>query len=146
MTQEEYAEKLNQTNSYGNAYGNEGMQKMGYQDYYNEPSVYNTPASSMDSPIPYLEMGTGFIIGLAVGFFIKKSFKIVLFILGFALVVTFYMESQGIFTINEQVLEQQIASGAEYFDYLVVALKERVTSLESGVSAGAGFLVGLKIG
>jgi hypothetical protein len=56
------------------------------------------------------------------------------------------MESQGIFTINEQVLEQQIASGAEYFDYLVAALKERITSLESGVSAGAGFLVGLKIG
>jgi uncharacterized membrane protein (Fun14 family) len=143
MTQEQYTEKLNQTNAYGDG----GMQKMGYQDYYNnEPSVYNAPAPSMESPIPYLEMGTGFIIGLAVGFFIKKSFKIVLFILGFALVVTFYMESQGIFTINEQVLEQQIASGAEYFDYLVAALKERITSLESGVSAGAGFLVGLKIG
>lgn len=143
MTQEQYAEKLN----HANTYGNQGMQKMGYQDsYYNEPSLYNTPTPTMDSPIPYLEMGTGFIIGLAVGFFIKKSFKIVLFILGFALVVTFYMESQGIFTINEEVLEQQIASGAAYFDYLVAALKERITSLQSGISAGAGFLVGLKIG
>jgi len=146
MTQEQYAEKLNQANSHTGSMGHSGMQKMGYQDAYSEPSVYNTPAPSLDSPIPYLEMGTGFIIGLAVGFFIKKSFKAVLFILGFALVITFYMESQGIFSINEQILEQQIAQGAEYFDYLVAALKERVTSLESGVGAGAGFLVGLKLG
>lgn len=146
MTQAQYTEKLNQANTHMGSMGNNGMQKMGYQDTYNEPSVYNTTQPTMDSPIPYLEMGTGFIIGLAVGFFIKKSFKAVLFILGFALVVTFYMESQGIFTINEQVLQEQIAQGAEYFDYLVAAMKERVTSLESGVGAGAGFLVGLKIG
>jgi hypothetical protein len=72
MTQEQYAEKLNQAN----AYEHNGMQKMGYQDYYHEPSVYNAPAPSMESPIPYLEMGTGFIIGLAVGFFIKKVLKL----------------------------------------------------------------------
>ncbi|CAA6806864.1 MAG: Unknown protein [uncultured Sulfurovum sp.] len=141
MTQEEYSEKMNQANQIGQS----GSQKMGYTNSYTEPSLYeNTPTS--ESPLAYLEMGTGFIIGLAVGFFIKKSFKAVLFILGFALIVTFYMESQGIFTINQEVLEQNIAAGSEYMEYLVSALQERVTSFQSGIGAGAGFLVGLKIG
>lgn len=143
MTQEEYMNQLNQANNYGD----QGFQKMGHANNFNEPSLYgDTPTPPADSPLAYLEMGTGFIIGLAVGFFIKKSFKAVLFILGFALVVTFYMESQGIFTINEEVLEQNIAQGSAYVDYIIAALQERVTSFQSGIGTGAGFLVGLKIG
>ena len=140
MTQEQYAEKLNQTGEVGHT----GMQKMGYSNGLNDSVSTTIPPT--DSPFAYLEMGTGFIIGLAVGYFIKKSFKAVLFILGFALIITFYMESQGIFTINDQVLEQSIASGAEYLDYMVSAIKERITGFQSGVGAGTGFLVGIKIG
>jgi uncharacterized membrane protein (Fun14 family) len=139
MTQEQYAEQLNQVNNVGHG----GLQKMGYSNNLSETSS-SMPVA--DSPLAYLEMGTGFIIGLAVGYFIKKSFKAVLFILGFALIITFYMESQGIFTINDEVLQQSIASGAEYFEYMVAAIKERITGFQSGVGAGTGFLVGLKIG
>jgi len=143
VTQEQYTEKLNQANHVGHT----GSQKMGYTNHYNEPSVYgDLPTATSNAPLPYLEMGTSFTIGLAVGFFIKKSFKAVLFILGFALIISFYMESQGIFTINQEVLEQNIAAGSDYFNYLVSALQERITSFESGIGAGAGFLVGLKIG
>jgi len=143
MTQEQYAEQLSQASNHGY----QGSQKMNHLNNFNEPSLYgDVSAPTTDSPLAYLEMGTGFIIGLAVGFFIKKSFKAVLFILGFALVVTFYMESQGIFVINQEVLEQNIAAGSEYMDYLVAALQERITSFKSGIGAGAGFLVGLKIG
>lgn len=143
MTQEQYSEKLDQASHLGHT----GSQKMGYTNNYSEPSVYgDVPPATIDSPLPFLEMGTSFTIGLAVGFFIKKSFKAVLFILGFALVITFYMESQGIFTINQELLEQNIAAGSEYMDYLVSSIKDRVTSFESGIGAGAGFLVGLKIG
>ncbi|CAA6814659.1 MAG: Unknown protein [uncultured Sulfurovum sp.] len=141
MTEEQYSEQVNQANNYGY----QSSQKMDYSNNFSEPSLYNESPSA-ESPLAYLEMGTGFIIGLAVGFFIKKSFKAVLFILGFALVVTFYMESQGIFTINQEILEQNIAKGSEYMEYLISALKERVTSFQSGLGAGAGFLVGLKIG
>ncbi|CAA6821214.1 MAG: Unknown protein [uncultured Sulfurovum sp.] len=141
MTKEAYIDQVNQANNYGHT----GNQKMGHMNNFNEPSVYSDPVP-VDSPLAYLEMGSGFIIGLAVGFFIKKSFKIVLFILGFALIATFYMESQGIFTINDQVLEESIANGVKYFDYLVSAVKERITSFQSGAGALAGFLVGLKLG
>ncbi|CAA6804673.1 MAG: Unknown protein [uncultured Sulfurovum sp.] len=140
MTQEEYSDKINQVNHLGQS----GNQKMDYNNY-TEPSLYEN-SSTAESPLPYLEMGTGFIIGLAVGFFIKKSFKAVLFILGFALIVSFYMESQGIFTINQEVLEQNIEAGSAYMEYLFDAIKERLTSFQSGIGAGAGFLVGLKIG
>lgn len=139
MTQEQYAEQLNQASSFGHS----GIQKMGHSNSLTN-SASTLPAS--DSPLAYLEMGTGFIIGLAVGYFIKKSFKAVLFILGFALIITFYMESQGIFTINEELLEQSISSGAEYLEYMVASIKERITSFQSGLGAGTGFLVGIKIG
>ena len=141
MNEQQYMEKLNQT---GNFSQNSGMEKMGQDTYYRDIPLENN--ISADTPLPYLEMGTSFVIGLAVGFFIKKSFKMVLFILGFALIATFYMESQGIFTINDKVLEESIGQGVEYFDYLVSAVKERITSFQSGAGAIAGFVVGLKLG
>jgi len=135
MNEQEYMEKLN----LGDA-----MQKMGQDTYYRDVPMES--AISSDTPLPYLEMGSSFVIGLAIGFFIKKSFKMVLFILGFALIASFYMESQGIFTINDKVLEESISNGMQYFDYLVAAVKERITSFQSGVGAVAGFVVGLKLG
>ncbi|CAA6814194.1 MAG: Unknown protein [uncultured Sulfurovum sp.] len=141
MNEQQYMEKLNQSQGSDHI---GAMEKMGQSSFARDvPLEGNITA---DSPIPFLEMGSSFIIGLAVGFFIKKSFKMVLFILGFALIISFYMESQGIFTINDKVLEESITNGSKYFDYLVSAVKERITSFESGAGAIAGFLVGLKIG
>jgi len=141
MNEQEYMEKLNQGSNFRHA---DDMQKMGQDTYYRDIPMENN--ISVDSPLPYLEMGSSFVIGLAVGFFIKKSFKMVLFILGFALIATFYMESQGIFTINDKVLEESISNGMKYFDYLVASVKERITSFQSGVGALAGFVIGLKLG
>ena len=141
MNEQQYMEKLNQTSNFTQG---GGMEKMGQSTYYRDVPLEST--ISADSPLPYLEMGSSFVIGLAVGFFIKKSFKMVLFILGFALIATFYMESQGIFTINDKVLEESISHGVEYFDYLVAAVKERITGFQSGAGALAGFVVGLKLG
>jgi len=138
MDKAQYMEKANQFNQSGT------IEKMGQDTYYRDVPMES--AISPDTPLPYLEMGSSFVIGLAVGFFIKKSFKMVLFVLGFALIASFYMESQGIFTINDKVLEESISNGMQYFDYLVAAVKERITSFQSGVGAVAGFVVGLKLG
>ena len=141
MNKEQYIEKLHHAEKMGY---DQRMEEMGQSSFARDmPFEQNISA---DSPLPYMEMGSSFIIGLAVGFFIKKSFKMVLFILGFALIITFYMESQGIFTINDQVLEESIANGSKYFDFLVASVKERITSFQSGVGALAGFVVGLKLG
>lgn len=141
MNKEQYVEKLQHAEKLSY---DERMSEMGQSSFARDMPFENN--ISADSPIPYLELGTSFTIGLAVGFFIKKSFKMVLFVLGFALIISFYMESQGIFTINDKVLEESIANGTQYFDYLVSAVKERITSFQSGVGALAGFVVGLKLG
>ena len=48
------------------------------------------------SPFPFLEMGTSFVIGLAIGYFFKKFFKILLLLLGLGIVVLFVLESIAI--------------------------------------------------
>ena len=145
MTEEQYMQmqKLGQVPQNFKSAG----EPLGQDAYYRDiPMEQLESATNVDHPIPYLEMGSSFLIGMAVGFFIKKSFKIVLFILGFSLIVTFYMESQGIFTINDKVLEESIANGSKYFNFLIASVKERITSFQSGVGALAGFVVGLKFG
>jgi uncharacterized membrane protein (Fun14 family) len=123
------------------------MDKQQYMEKLNQGNYepVNGTATA-DSPIPYLELGSSFLIGLAVGYFIKKSFKIVLFILGFSLILIFFMESQDILTVNDQVLEKSISTGSTYFEFLVSSIQDRITSFQTGIGAGAGFLVGLKIG
>ncbi len=145
MNKEEYMQKMQQ--AHHNFANTTGVEKpTGNEVLYRTPFDNMESATSVDHPIPYLEMGSSFLIGLAVGFFIKKSFKAVLFILGFSLIMMFFMESQGIFTINDKVLEQSIAQGSDYFNFLVASVKERITSFQSGVGALAGFVVGLKLG
>ena len=145
MNEEQYMQ-MKQQAQHGFANGGAMEKTTGNEVFYRPPLDNIEGATNVDHPIPYLEMGSSFLIGLAVGFFIKKSFKAVLFILGFSLLVAFYMESQGIFTINDKVLEESISNGADYFNFLVASVKERITSFQSGVGALAGFVVGLKLG
>lgn len=123
-----------QTNSYG-------------QEYI--PREVPADAIPTDgSAFPFLEMGTSFIIGLAIGYFIKKSFKFLLLLLGLGIVAMFIMESQGMFKIDDQMLQNGVSSGVDSFQSLVQMLKERLSKMElsSGAGAIAGFFVGIKFG
>ena len=145
MNEEQYMQMKQQAQQgFANSGGVENA--TGNEVFYRPPLDNIEGATNVDHPIPYLEMGSSFLIGLAVGFFIKKSFKIGLFILGFGLIAMFFLESQGVFKIDDKVLEQSISQGADYFNYLVAAVKERITSFQTGVGALAGFVVGLKLG
>jgi uncharacterized membrane protein (Fun14 family) len=128
---------MNDNQPYGNPYG---------QDSLGRDVITNVDTSS--SPFPFLEMGTSFVIGLAIGYFMKKFFKFLLLFLGLALVILFVMESQGISTINEQSLEHGVSAGVDSFQGLVAMLKDRLTNmkLSSGAGAVAGFFVGIKFG
>ena len=53
--------------------------------------------------LPYLEMGSGFMMGLSVGYFLKKSFKFTLLLCGLILVVLFILENKGIVAIDQVV-------------------------------------------
>ena len=98
--------------------------------------------------LPWLEMGTGFLIGLAVGYFLKKSFKILLALLGVGIILIFVLESQHVVTINEDGLAQTVSAGSEQFKHFAGFLKDRLARLQfaGSASAVAGFLAGLKMG
>ncbi|WP_300363138.1 FUN14 domain-containing protein [Hydrogenimonas sp.] len=98
--------------------------------------------------LPYLDMGSGFVIGLAVGYFLKKSFKLLLLLLGIALVLMFALEHYGIVSINEAGLEHTVEAGTGTFKQFALFLKERLSEFGFAGSASAvgGFAIGLKIG
>ena len=98
--------------------------------------------------LPYLEMGSGFLMGMSVGYVLKKSFKLLLFLTGLAVITIFVLEQKGIIVLNEVALDQNLNVGIEMFKTFGLWLKERLASLKiaGGASAVAGFVVGLKMG
>ena len=97
---------------------------------------------------PYLEMGSGFMIGLSVGYVVKKSFKLLLLLTGVALIGMFVLETKGVITLNKSSLDQNVSWIFEGFKYFVLFLKDRLSALNiaGGAGAVAGFAVGLKMG
>ncbi len=94
-------------------------------------------------------MGAGFLIGLSVGYVVKKSFKLMLFMLGVALILLFFLEYKNIVTINEDALLNSVEVVKNSFMHSVEFLKERVSGIKmiSGtVSALVGFVIGIKMG
>ena len=120
----------------------------------NEEYAVNSQTSSATSTVgdaaafPFLEMGTHFVIGLAIGYFMKKFFKFLLLFVGLGLVILFVMESQGISTVDEKSLEAGVSQGVDSFKGLTGMLKDRLSNMQpsSGVGAVAGFFAGLKFG
>jgi uncharacterized membrane protein (Fun14 family) len=100
------------------------------------------------SELPYLTMGASFLIGLAIGYVIKKSFKLMLFLLGISLILIFFLEYKHIVTVNEDQLLGMVDSMSAAFSQFVIFLKERISQIKvSGtLSAVAGFLIGIKMG
>ncbi len=97
--------------------------------------------------IPYTEIGWGFIVGLAVGFFLKKSLKIALFVIGATILVIFGAEQLGIVTLNEEVLQDTVNGGIEAAKGVAGMVKERLLAFSAGgASAALGFVAGLKMG
>ena len=102
----------------------------------------------MNLELPYLEMGSGFLIGLSVGYFLKKSFKVLLLLMGLIIVALFVLENQGVVVINEAGLDKTVTAGANTFKVFANFLKERLGefTFAGGGSAIAGFITGLKWG
>lgn len=134
---------MNENQPYGNPYGQE---EFGREVYTSDATNASIDASS--SGFPFLEMGTSFIIGLAIGYFLKKSFKILLLLLGIGLVVLFVMESKGMYKVDDVAIQNSVSSGVDSFQSLVEMLKARLSSMELSTGAGAiaGFFAGLKFG
>ena len=98
--------------------------------------------------LPYLDMGAGFVIGLAVGYFLKKSFKVLLLLLGITVALLFTLEHFDIIELHKEQLEQTVTAGTGGFKSFGAFLKARVAEfgMAGTGSALAGFFLGLKLG
>ena len=92
-------------------------------------------------------VGAPFVIGLAVGYFAKKMLKIALFIAGGAIVLLFVSEYFGVTTISDNGLQTAADAATNMAKQSGHFLVDRLSRISAkGVSAVAGFFVGLKFG
>jgi uncharacterized membrane protein (Fun14 family) len=112
-----------------------------------EESIHKSGGSFL-SELPYLNMGASFLVGLSVGYVLKKSFKLMLFILGLSLILIFFLEYKNIIVVNENELLSMADSIEKYFIAFVSFLKDRISRIKiyGTLSAVAGFIVGIKMG
>jgi len=108
----------------------------------------NENITNSSTSFPFLDMGTSFIIGLAVGFFLKKFFKLMLLVLGLGIIIIFILESKGTVHVDGKVIESGVSTWIDSFSNLVSFLKEKLSTMgfSSGASAVAGFFAGIKYG
>lgn len=101
----------------------------------------------LSAPFLIGNVGAPFVIGLAVGFFAKKVLKIALFIAGGAIVLLFVSEYYGISQVSDTHLQSAANAATDMAQRSSGFLVERLSHITSkGVSAVAGFFVGLKFG
>ena len=92
-------------------------------------------------------VGAPFVIGLAVGYFAKKVMKIALFLAGGAIVLLFASEYYGMTSLSDDGLRSAADAATNMARESGGFLMERLSRISTkGVSAVAGFLVGLKFG
>jgi uncharacterized membrane protein (Fun14 family) len=93
------------------------------------------------------DMGGSFIIGLAVGYFAKKVFRISLFLLGALIVGAFLLDQSGIFHVSPETLESMASGVGNEAIKAGGFLRNRLDVFSGkGLSAGVGFLAGIKLG
>ncbi|MDD5392795.1 MAG: FUN14 domain-containing protein [Thiothrix sp.] len=92
-------------------------------------------------------VGAPFVIGLAVGYFAKKMLRLALFLGGAALVLLFVTEYNGMTHVSDGNLQNAASAAADVAKSSGNFLVERLSHITSkGVSATAGFFVGLRLG
>ena len=92
-------------------------------------------------------VGAPFVIGLAVGYFAKKMLKMALFLGGAAIVLLFITEYYGLTDVADERLQSAADAATHMARESGGFLVDRLSTITSkGVSAVAGFFVGLKIG
>lgn len=114
------------------------------------PTNTNTPITLED----YLttdfllgNVGAPFLIGLAVGYFAKKMFRTALFLGGAIIVGLFVAEYYGFTHISDSNLQSAASTAGQMAKTFGDFLMERLSHISSkGVSAGVGFLAGLRWG
>lgn len=104
--------------------------------------------NTKDISFLFYEMGVGFAFGYVVGYALKKSFKVLAFAFGMGFIFMILLENKGAISVSNIQLQSVIDIGIENFKSIFEILKTKIGEyqLAGELSAGAGFLVGIKVG
>jgi uncharacterized membrane protein (Fun14 family) len=137
-------------NGYDTGNNNQYLDDYLQNDQLSSPSVNHTESSINDylsGEFLFTNVGAPFIIGLAVGYFAKKTLKFALFLGGAAVVLLFITEYYGITQVNDAHLKTVADSATQMAKDSGGYLVERLSQITGkGVSAVVGFFTGLKFG
>jgi uncharacterized membrane protein (Fun14 family) len=110
----------------------------------------NSVATSTDifsAPFLLGSVGAPFIIGMAVGYFAKKTMKTALFLGGAIIVMLFVSEYAGVVHIDEAGLQHVADVAVDAAESSSHFLVNRLSSITSkGISGSVGFFAGFKMG
>ncbi len=119
----------------------------------NKTLIFNSSNNIIDTKDDFwlsilFKAGSGFVIGFGVGYFLKKSLKISLFLLGGVAIVLFILDFNGIIKLNLESFTHQVDSFILSFKNLFLFLKDKMKDVEIAGGGGAlvGFFLGLKVG
>lgn len=94
-----------------------------------------------------LKLGGSFVIGFTIGYFIKKSLKIAMYIIGFQLVIFFIAEYFGLINVIDTGLIKAANGFSEGMRIFWNFLYNRLALFPTQtIGATAGILIGLKKG
>ncbi len=94
-----------------------------------------------------ITIGAPFLMGMAVGYFMKKTLKIGLFLLGLSIVALFVAGYYGVISISGADLTHAVEKGTSAVNRFGSFLVNSLSGLGGvGVGGAAGFFVGLKMG
>jgi uncharacterized membrane protein (Fun14 family) len=91
-------------------------------------------------------MGGSFLVGILLGYFIKKIMKILMFVMGGIIALLLFLQNQHIIIVNYDKLDNSLMSLTLYltnaFDRI---LQSDSLTVPVTASASAGFIIGLRV-
>lgn len=103
-------------------------------------------SENSESPFPYMELGSTFILGFVIGMALKKGIMVLMLLAGAGLMFVLSLEHQGALTINEHNLENVVNMGTKGLHETTTFLENKLEQYQGlgSVSAITGFLAGIK--
>lgn len=100
-------------------------------------------SQGIDPPLLFWDLSGGVIIGIAVGYAIKKGSKIALLLLGMSVIFLYGLSYLGYLTVNWDLITQDLQSGSESTVNWIYQLTKELGSKVIGFSGG--LLIGMKM-
>lgn len=99
---------------------------------------------SIENIIPFgSTIGGSFLVGILLGYFIRKIAKIIMFVLGGIVTLLLFLQNQNIILINQNKLDDSLMSLTMYFTNAFDLLTQSDSlTIPITSSASVGFIIG----